>query len=258
MKTVVSQTVYSNTRHVKQERQNQVLADHESSYFDQSVNCKLEKIQNPDSFAEVSYGLNESCSQEPLPSCSENEGSSMCAIRETNCDLNLCAAAAESTSTRLFENTVCKNARKSSATHGKRPYDDDDEATENEELFADSSVVEPSQEFAPESCKRVLEDGAKGRTKRRRRSRKKSKLGRPSVRERINGKYFCTFPGCSEKYASLEHVTDHELQHTVPDGHFYSCTHCAEKFKWRHYLRIHIKSNHIGEASPATKLHSFN
>lgn len=267
LKTVVSQTAYSYARRMKQERQDQVLDAHESNYFDQSVSCKLEKIQNHGNSAEASYGLVEGCSQEPLLNRSEDGGSLLRVIRDTDGDFNSCAAA-ESTSTRSFENTVCKNSRTPLPTHGKRPDDDDDDddedhddiiltATQNEEFFADSSVTEPAQEFTPESCKGAHKDGAK-RAKRRRRSRKKSKLGRPSIRERINGKYFCTFPGCTERYASLEHVTDHELQHTVPDGHFYSCEHCAERFKWRHYLRIHVKSNHIGEASPATKLHSFN
>lgn len=256
MKTVVSQTAQSNARRVKQERQNRVLDDdddHQSSYFNRSENCKLEKIQN---FADVSYELNESCPVEPLPNGSEDEGSFPCVLRETDGDFGF-GAAAESTSKRLFENTVCKNTGRSLSTGGKR-YDDDTISTQNEEMFADSSIAEPSREFDPAGRKSSAEDGAGGRAKRRRRSRKKSRLGRPSVRERINGKYLCTFPGCCEKYASLEHVTDHELQHTVPDGHFFSCAHCTERFKWRHYLRIHVKSNHVGEAAAPTKPRSFH
>lgn len=82
---------------------------------------------------------------------------------------------------------------------------------------------------------------------------KRSRLsaGRKCRRERVDGKYTCSFPGCSEKYSNLEHVADHELQHTVPGGHVWSCSQCPQKFKWRHYLRIHLKLQHsCNEVAP--------
>lgn len=121
---------------MKQERQEQVLGAHESNYFDQSASCKLEKIQNRGNSAEASYGPIEGCSQEPLLNHSEEDGGSLLrVIRGADGDLSSCAAA-ESTSARPFENTVCKNSRRPLPTHGKRPddyyyygddYDDDDD-----------------------------------------------------------------------------------------------------------------------------------
>lgn len=75
---------------------------------------------------------------------------------------------------------------------------------------------------------------------------KRSRLsaGRKCRRERVDGKYTCSFPGCFEKYSNLEHVADHELQHTVPGGHFWPCSQCPQRFKWRHYLRLHLKLQH--------------
>ena len=65
-------------------------------------------------------------------------------------------------------------------------------------------------------------------------------------REKVNGRHFCTFPGCMENYASIEHIQDHELQHTVPDGKYLPCPvpGCRERFKWRNYLRVHMKRYH--------------
>lgn len=82
---------------------------------------------------------------------------------------------------------------------------------------------------------------------------KRSRLsaGRKCRRERVDGKYTCSFPGCFEKYSNLEHVADHELQHTVPGGHFWPCSQCPQRFKWRHYLRLHLKLQHrCNEVAP--------
>lgn len=71
-------------------------------------------------------------------------------------------------------------------------------------------------------------------------------------REKVNGRHFCTFPGCAENYASIEHIQDHELQHTVPDGKYLPCPvpGCRERFKWRNYLRVHMKRCHSSIIPP--------
>ena len=65
-------------------------------------------------------------------------------------------------------------------------------------------------------------------------------------RPKINGRYFCSHQQCSESYLNLEHIVDHENQHGTPDGKYLQCSFpdCNERFKWRHYLRRHERTNH--------------
>ncbi|KAI0214489.1 hypothetical protein LSAT2_000418 [Lamellibrachia satsuma] len=65
-------------------------------------------------------------------------------------------------------------------------------------------------------------------------------------REKVNGRYYCNFPQCSDSYLNLEHIVDHENQHGFPDGKYLACSFsgCKDRFKWRHYLRRHERIHH--------------
>jgi len=72
-------------------------------------------------------------------------------------------------------------------------------------------------------------------------------------RDKVNGRYFCNYPQCHESYLNLEHIVDHENQHSVPDGKYLECSYvgCNSRFKWRHYLRRHERTHHKLCPTPA-------
>ena len=75
-------------------------------------------------------------------------------------------------------------------------------------------------------------------------------------REKVNGRYYCNLPQCSDSYLNLEHIVDHENQHGFPDGKYLACSFsgCKDRFKWRHYLRRHERIHHNPcEAPPDVK-----
>ena len=72
---------------------------------------------------------------------------------------------------------------------------------------------------------------------------------------RVAGRYCCQQKGCKDSYVNLEQARDHELQHSTPDGLCFTCPfpECGQRFKWRHYMRLHQRTLHGMAITPGKK-----